>query len=230
MTDRDSTTRTRARTPGEEDYRVTDPTLSGIFVDTNAMHEGRKQTNTWAAYAGSRLKLSGALGRRRPKCHPSSRTGENPPYGMLGGIEETSASFEARSAPRSYPTVRGGWEVLERLAVPDHVHSGVARARYYDRGLLIRGSLPRGGTTMSAKAAMPAASGAQGRLKPAGELVAPVPRNWRRARPSCGIRHCGSLRLLSSRSSERSRRSPPVLSRISAEKIPKTGGLPGIFA
>src|SRR3954469_22520056 len=35
---------------------------------------------------------------------PSSRTGENPPYGMRGGIEETSASFEAPSAPRSYPT------------------------------------------------------------------------------------------------------------------------------
>jgi len=35
---------------------------------------------------------------------PSSRTGENPPYGMIGRIEETSASFEARSAPRSYPT------------------------------------------------------------------------------------------------------------------------------
>src|SRR6516165_1023651 len=110
MTDRDSTTRTRARTPGEEDYppstavywRVTDPTLSGIFVDTNAMHEGRRQTNTGPAHAGSRLKLSDALGRRRPKCHPSSRTGENPPYGMIGGIEETSASFEARSALRSY--------------------------------------------------------------------------------------------------------------------------------
>src|SRR4029077_16580497 len=29
---------------------------------------------------------------------------ENPPYGMIGRIEETSASFEARSAPRSYPT------------------------------------------------------------------------------------------------------------------------------
>jgi hypothetical protein len=29
---------------------------------------------------------------------------ENPPYGMIGGIEETSASFEARSAPRSHPT------------------------------------------------------------------------------------------------------------------------------
>jgi hypothetical protein len=24
---------------------------------------------------------------------------------MIGGIEETSASFEARSAPRSYPTI-----------------------------------------------------------------------------------------------------------------------------
>ena len=33
---------------------------------------------------------------------PCSRTGENPPYGMIGGIEETSASFEARSAP--HPT------------------------------------------------------------------------------------------------------------------------------
>src|SRR3984893_10315997 len=71
----------------------------------DGMHEGRKQTNTWSAYAGSRLELSDALGRRRPKRHPSSRTGENPPYGMIGGIEETSASFEARSAPRSYPTI-----------------------------------------------------------------------------------------------------------------------------
>ncbi len=43
-------------------------------------------------------------GRPRLTGQPSSRTGENPPYGMIGGIEETSASFEARSAPRSYPT------------------------------------------------------------------------------------------------------------------------------
>ena len=28
----------------------------------------------------------------------------NPPYGILGGTMETSASFEARSAPSSYPT------------------------------------------------------------------------------------------------------------------------------
>src|SRR5215470_7226094 len=104
MTDRDSTTRTRARAPGEEDYppstavhwRVTDPTLSGIVVDTNAMHEGRRQTNTGPAHAGSRLKLSDALGRRRPKSLRSSGTGDNPTYGMIGGIEETPASFEGR--------------------------------------------------------------------------------------------------------------------------------------
>jgi hypothetical protein len=72
-----------------------------------AMHEGRTQTIRWPAYAGSRLKLGNRLGRCRLKCQPSSRTGENPPYGMIGGIEETSASFEVRSAPRSYPTEGG---------------------------------------------------------------------------------------------------------------------------
>jgi len=46
----------------------------------------------------------GALGRRCLTCQPSSRTGENPPYGMIGGTVETSASFEARYAPLSYPT------------------------------------------------------------------------------------------------------------------------------
>ena len=48
-----------------------------------------------------------ALGRRCLKCQPSSRTGENPPYGMIGGTVETSASFEARYAPLSYPTAGG---------------------------------------------------------------------------------------------------------------------------
>src|ERR1700731_3940013 len=33
---------------------------------------------------------------------------ENPPYGMIGRVEETSASFEARSAPRLYPTRGSG--------------------------------------------------------------------------------------------------------------------------
>src|SRR6516164_6171741 len=68
------------------------------------MHEGRRQTGRRSAYAGSRLKLIDASGRSRLKRQPFSRTGENPQSGMLGGIKETSASFEARSAPRSYPT------------------------------------------------------------------------------------------------------------------------------
>ena len=46
------------------------------------------------------------MGRPRPISRPWSRTGENPPYGILGGTMETSASFEARSAPSSYPTSR----------------------------------------------------------------------------------------------------------------------------
>ena len=46
-------------------------------------------------------------GRCRSKGQPSSRTGENPPYGMIGRVEETSASCEARSAPRLYPTAGG---------------------------------------------------------------------------------------------------------------------------
>ena len=48
------------------------------------------------------------MGRPRPISRPWSRTGENPPYGILGGTMETSASFEARSAPSSYPTASLG--------------------------------------------------------------------------------------------------------------------------
>ena len=79
----------------------TDPTLGGSTLK----HEGRRQTDRRAAYAGSRLKLIDASGRSRLIRQPFSRNGENSPYGMLGGIVETSASFEARSAPRSYPTI-----------------------------------------------------------------------------------------------------------------------------
>jgi hypothetical protein len=46
------------------------------------------------------------LGRPRLIGRPWSRIGENPPYGILGGTMETSASCEARSAPSSYPTPR----------------------------------------------------------------------------------------------------------------------------
>jgi hypothetical protein len=78
----------------------TDPTLGGSTLK----HEGRRQTGRRSVYAGSRLKLIDALGRSRLKSQPYSRNEENSPYGMIGGIVETSASFEARSAPRSYPT------------------------------------------------------------------------------------------------------------------------------
>ena len=44
-------------------------------------------------------------GRPPPIRRPWSRTGENPPYGILGRTMETSASFEARSAPSSHPTI-----------------------------------------------------------------------------------------------------------------------------
>src|ERR1700748_3115614 len=129
MTDWDSTTRPRARTPGEEDYppstavhrRVTDPTLSGTFVDTMGCTKDGSKPIRGPAYAGGRLELSDALGRRRPKRHPSSRTGENPPYGMIGGIEETSASFEARSAPRSYPTPGGAQSWPSQLQWARHL-------------------------------------------------------------------------------------------------------------
>jgi hypothetical protein len=68
------------------------------------VHEGRMQTGSQMAYAGSKLKPIDCPERHRLESQPSSRTGENPPYGMTGRIEETSASYEARSAPRSYPT------------------------------------------------------------------------------------------------------------------------------
>src|SRR5580700_1740024 len=109
MTDRDTITRTRARAPGVggafhrmavQYIASTDPTLCGSMLK----HEGRRQTDRRSADAGSRLKLIDASGRSRLIRQPFSRNGENSPYGMLGGIEETAASFEARFAPRSYPT------------------------------------------------------------------------------------------------------------------------------
>src|SRR6202521_4147396 len=128
MTDRDTTTRTRARAPGVggvfhrmavQYIASNDPTLCGSTLK----HEGRRQTDRRAAYAGSRLKLIDASGRPRLTRQPFSRNGENSPYGMLGGIVETSASFEARSAPRSYPTPTGSRRECERA----HVSSGVSR-------------------------------------------------------------------------------------------------------
>ena len=68
------------------------------------MHEGRMQTGWRTANAGSRLKLLITQEGTVWKASLPAVLRENPPYGMIGGIEETSASFEARTAPRSYPT------------------------------------------------------------------------------------------------------------------------------
>jgi hypothetical protein len=80
-----------------------------------------KTNHTWSAQAGSRLKLPDVAGRSRLKSQSLSRTGENPPYGISRGTMETSASFEARSAPSSYPTAGGGTKSpsLPRWVQPD---------------------------------------------------------------------------------------------------------------
>ena len=132
MTDRDRTTRTERGPLGRWGSHPPGSALSSPRPDTerdyrsdHAVHEGRRQTGRRSAHAGSRLKLIDVSGRSRLIRQPSSRTGENPPYGMIGRIEETSASFEARSAPRSDPTdVWSGRALQENFA--DLAVSGLA--------------------------------------------------------------------------------------------------------
>ena len=66
-------------------------------------HEGRMQTDHRTAHAGSRLRS--LMSREGTAWKPAFQ----PYWGKPAvrndrGIDETSASFEARSAPRSYPT------------------------------------------------------------------------------------------------------------------------------
>src|ERR1700686_3594572 len=60
------------------------------------------------AEANQTLRSSRSQGTGRPRLthRPGSRTGETPPYGILGRTMETSASFEARSAPSFYPAAK----------------------------------------------------------------------------------------------------------------------------
>src|SRR5215470_13959081 len=111
MTDRDRTTRTRARAPG----------VGGVFhrmaVHDRVLRSDSERTiaaTTRCTKGGCKLdggrRMPGAgLSRLSPRKAPLGQPVLQPywgnsPYGMIGGIEETSASFEARSAPRSYPT------------------------------------------------------------------------------------------------------------------------------
>jgi hypothetical protein len=79
------------------------PTQCGATDGAMKRAKGGYKPQTVRCMPGAGLSWRSA-GRCRPTCQPSSRIGENPPYGMIGRIEETSASFEARSASRSYPT------------------------------------------------------------------------------------------------------------------------------
>ena len=101
-------------------YRARGPAQYGVTDVGHEVHEGRRQTGRRTVHAGSRLKLIDVLGRSRLTSQPSSRTGENPPYGMIGGIEETSASFEARYAPRSYPTTKVPTTEAGAILLPLH--------------------------------------------------------------------------------------------------------------
>src|SRR6476646_6357645 len=104
--DRDSITRTGARAPGVGQQICSNGGAqsaklprhrAGIYRFESGEHEGGMPTR-WARQLGA------SLGRHRLTGQPGSRTGENPPYGILGEAMETSASFEARSAPLPYPT------------------------------------------------------------------------------------------------------------------------------
>src|SRR5579872_7087058 len=112
MMDWDNTTQSGARAPGAERRGVARMAVCGgpgpPRHDSTRVHEDQG-TGTACAKDGCKLSDVAAgrrAGRHRLKGQPWSRTGENPPYGILGETMETSASFEARSAPSSYPTVR----------------------------------------------------------------------------------------------------------------------------
>ena len=83
--------------------RVCGPTLRGTTDVTTRCTKGGCKPDIGRRMPGAGLSCRSS-GKAPLESQPSSRTGENPPYGMIGGIVETSASFEARSAPRSYPT------------------------------------------------------------------------------------------------------------------------------
>src|SRR5215831_4508916 len=115
MMDWDRITQTGARTPGVR--AVPGPILRyryGLRSRTQSRGKTigvpiRAMVTNWPSTSrmlGASLS-EWSLGRSHLICTPSSRTGENPPYGMIERTVETSASFEARSAPLSYSPAGG---------------------------------------------------------------------------------------------------------------------------
>ena len=109
MTVRDSRTQARARTPGAEDDptsttvrdRALGPTQCGISDVATKGHEGRTQTKYLPVYAGSSLKLA-MSGKAPSEMSALQPYRGKPAVGMIGGIEETSAS--SKPDPRLDPT------------------------------------------------------------------------------------------------------------------------------
>ena len=65
---------------------------------------GAKTNRRRSAHAGSRLKLIDGFGKVPPDMPAFQPYWGKAAVRKIGRIEETSASFEARSAPRSHPT------------------------------------------------------------------------------------------------------------------------------
>src|SRR5439155_26694004 len=111
--------------------------------------------------------LTGAArGKASPDSQPSSRTGENPPYGMIGEAMETSASFEARSAPSPYPTACHNLRSPTLAPAPR-----LARGRF--GGAMRRRPRARATPCRTRHRALEASTCARLRLRAAGSAVRP---------------------------------------------------------
>src|SRR5260221_10607567 len=100
------------------------PEGRGVKFCGLAVEKGGRKPNICRCMLGAVLSWR-CLGRHRLRCQPCSRIGENPPYGMIGGIEETSAS--SKPDPRLDPTRLRGALSNER-PYRDRDHISVLRA------------------------------------------------------------------------------------------------------
>src|SRR6266487_3286745 len=126
MMDRDRITRTGARAPGVERQWLLERWCADVLRSPRHCAGTRRDNNLRTKGGGKPhdAKTSRYSGRPRLRYRPWSRTGENPPYGILGGTVETSASCEARYAPPSHPT----------RAIAPLDREGSSRARAEGRG------------------------------------------------------------------------------------------------
>ena len=142
MTDRDTTTRTRARAPGAEGdppsrrcaIEATGPTQSGTTEVTTRCTKGGCKPDVGQRMPGAGLADRGS-GRCRLISQPSSRYGENPPYEMIGGIEETS--HHSNPGPRLGPTRLSQVlksDIITLIAQLQRRHHRERRLQVYARG------------------------------------------------------------------------------------------------